>query len=147
MKKIIVIPPRSALGLKNGGQMIFILPDEGITPYDLLVSPEQMKETFEGGEDFRGRVVWKIPKFSFNSQLKLKDKLKALNVKLAFEPNADFTEMTEQMAYISEIQQQTHIAIDEEGVEAAVFTQINYVGGAAPEGRADMILNRPFISK
>lgn len=97
------------------------------------------------GEDFHGRVVWKIPKFSFNSQLELKDTLKALNVKLAFEPNADFTEMTEQMAYISEIQQQTYIAIDEEGVEASAFTQINYLGGAAPEGSADMILNRPFI--
>lgn len=33
---------RSGLGLKNGGQMVFILPDEGITPYDLLVSPEQI---------------------------------------------------------------------------------------------------------
>lgn len=136
---------RSALGLKNGGRMVFILPDEGISTYELLSSTEQIKKIFEEGEDFHGEVVWKIPKFNFNSQLELKDNLKALNVKLAFEPNADFTEMTERMAYISEIQQQTHIAIDEEGVEASAFTQIDYVGSAAPEGRADMILNRPFI--
>lgn len=136
---------KSGLGLKNGGQMVFIIPDEGISPYDLLISSEQMKEIFEGGEDFHGNVVWKIPKFNFNSQLKLKDKLEALNVKLAFESNADFTGITDQMAYINEIQQQTHISIDEEGVEASAFTQIDYVGSATSEGRVDMILDRPFI--
>lgn len=136
---------RASLGLKNGGEMVFILPDEGISPYDLVSSSEKMKEIFEGGENFHGEVVWKIPKFNFNSQLKLKDILKALNVKLAFEPSADFTGMTDQMAYISEIQQQTYISIDEVGVEASAFTQINYVGAVHPEGRADMILDRPFI--
>lgn len=136
---------RSALGLKNGGRMIFILPDEGISIYELLSSTEQIKEIFEEGEDFYGEVVWKIPKFNFNSQLKLRDKLEVLDIKLAFEPNADFTGITDQMAYINEIQQQTRISIDEEGVEASAFTQINYVGSAMPEGRADMILNRPFI--
>ena len=71
--------------------------------------------------------------------------LKELGVKLAFESNADFTGITDQMAYISNIQQETHISIDEEGVEASAFTQIDYTGSAMPEGRADMILNRPFI--
>lgn len=136
---------RAGLGLKNGGRMVFILPDKGISTYELLSSPEQIKEIFEEGKDFHGEVVWKIPKFNFDSQLKLKDKLEALDIKLAFEPNADFTGITNHMAYISEIQQQTRISIDEEGVEASAFTQINYVGSAMPEGRADMILNRPFI--
>ncbi|WP_313758737.1 serpin family protein [Tissierella sp.] len=136
---------RAGLGLKNGGRMVFILPDEGISTYELLSSPEQIKEIFEEGKDFHGEVVWKIPKFNFDSQLKLKDKLEALDIKLAFAPNADFTGITSHMAYISQIQQQTRISIDEEGVEASAFTQINYAGSAMPEGRADMILNRPFI--
>ena len=55
------------------------------------------------------------------------------------------TGITDQMAYINEIQQQTHISIDEEGVEASAFTQIDYVGSATSEGRVDMILDRPFI--
>ena len=49
------------------------------------------------------------------------------------------------MAFISGINQETHIAIDENGVEASAFTQIDYAGAAMPEGRAEMILNRPFI--
>lgn len=136
---------RSALGLKNGGQMVFILPDEKVSPYDLLSSHEEIKEIFEEGEDYHGEVVWKIPKFNFSSRFELIDTLKALNVKLAFQPDADFTGMTEQMAFISDIQQQTQISIDEEGVEASAFTQINYVGSAPPEGRTDMILDRPFV--
>lgn len=136
---------RSNLALKNQGQMIFVLPDEDVSLYDLLSSPAKLKEIFEEGEDFHGEVVWKIPKFKFNSELKLIEILKALNVKLAFESSADFTGITEHMAFISNIQQQTQISIDEEGVEASAFTQIDYDGSAMTEGRADMILNRPFI--
>lgn len=66
---------RAGLPLKNAGQMIFILPDEGISPYDLITSPEQMKEVFEGGESYNGEVVWKIPKFGFSSKLSMTDKM------------------------------------------------------------------------
>lgn len=80
---------RSSLGLKNGGQMVFFLPDKGISPYELISSPEQIKSVFEEGEDFHGEAVWKIPKFNFDSKFKFKDQLEALGVKLALEPSAD----------------------------------------------------------
>lgn len=136
---------RSSLNMKNNSQMVFILPDEEISPYELISSPEQMKVSFEGGEEYHGDVVWKIPKFSFGSKLSLTDALKYFGVSSAFTEDADFTGMTDHMAYISSIMQETHIAIDEDGVEASAFTDIRYVGGAPPEGRAEMILNRPFI--
>ena len=41
--------------------------------------------------------------------------------------------------------QETCIGIDENGVEASAFTKIDYAGAAMPEGRAEMILNRPFL--
>lgn len=136
---------RSGMSLKNGNHMAFILPDEGVSPYDLLASPDRMKETFEGGESFCGEVVWKIPKFSFGSRLALTDALESLGVTSAFLPDADFSGITDHMAYITGVLQETHIAIDEDGVEASAFTQINYAGSALPEGRAEMILDRPFI--
>ena len=49
------------------------------------------------------------------------------------------------MAFIIKIRQETHIGIDEIGVEASAFTQIDYVGAAQPIDRAEMILDRPFI--
>jgi serpin B len=135
----------AGLSLKNAAQMIFILPDEGVSPYELITSAEQMKEIFEGGEGFNGEVVWKIPKFSFSSKLSMTDVIKELGVSSAFTPEADFTGITDHMAYITGVLQETHIAIDEDGVEASAFTQIDYAGSAMPEGSADMILNRPFI--
>ncbi|NLU52939.1 MAG: serpin family protein [Clostridiaceae bacterium] len=136
---------RAGLGLKNAGHMVFILPDEGVSPYDFFASSDKMKEAFEGGEYFNGEVVWKIPKFGFGSKLLLTDALKRLGVSSAFASDADFSGITDHMAYITDIRQETHISIDEDGVEASAFTQIDYSGSAMPEGRAEMILNRPFI--
>lgn len=73
------------------------------------------------------------------------DILKNLGISSAFTPDADFTGITDNIAYITGVLQETHIAIDEEGVEASAFTQIDYAGSAMPEGCAEMILNRPFI--
>jgi serine protease inhibitor len=136
---------RADLGLKNAGRMVFILPDDGISPYTLLSTPEQMRETFKGGENYHGEVVWKIPKFSFGSKLAMNDVLKSFGVRSAFSADADFSHITDHLAYITNVQQETHIAIDENGVEASAFTQIDYAGAALPEGRAEMLLNRPFI--
>ncbi len=136
---------RAALSLKNGGRMVFILPDEGTSPYDLVSSAEKIKEVFRGGEGFNGEVVWKLPKFNFQSQFKLIENLKTLGVREAFEAHADFTGITDHMAFIGNIEQGTYISIDEVGVEASAFTQIDYAGSALPEGRAEMILDRPFV--
>ena len=136
---------RSSLPLKNSGSMVFILPDEGVSVQKLLESPEKLKAAFEGGEQGHGQVVWQIPKFSFGTKYDLKESLKALGVENIFEENADFSGITGEMAFVSGIRQETHIAIDENGVEASAFTQIDYCGAAQPQGRADMILNRPFI--
>lgn len=136
---------RSGLSLKNAGRMIFILPDEGVSPRELLSTPEKMRDVFEGGEDGHGEVVWQIPKFNFGSKFDLVDTLKSLGVNSTFEQAADFSYITDHMAFITSICQETHIAIDENGVEASAFTQIDYAGAAPPQDRADMILNRPFI--
>ncbi len=136
---------RASLDLKNGYEMVFILPDEGVSPYELITTKEEVKQTFEGGESIFGEVVWKIPKFSFGSKLTLNNMLNSLGVNAAFSADANFSGITDHMAYITDVIQETHIAIDEDGVEASAYTQINYMGAARPEGRADMILDRPFI--
>lgn len=136
---------RSGLKLKNGGKMVFILPDEGVSPEELLSSPEKMKEAFEGGECSSGEVVWKIPKFRFGCELDLADMLKSLGIASAFRQDADFSGITDGAAVLSSVRQETQIGIDENGVEASSFTQIMLAGTSAPRGRADMILDRPFL--
>lgn len=136
---------RSALNLKSNGQMVFVLPDEGVSPQDLVGSPARLKEIFVGGTTSNGKVTWMIPKFSDDSDFKLIDTLKKLGVNAAFAPNADFTGITDHQAFISQITQQTHLTIDENGIVASAFTKIDFAGAAMPVGEAEMILDRPFI--
>ena len=136
---------RAGLTLKNAAQMVFVLPDQGVSPYDLLVSPDLTRLAIEGGDGYNGEVIWKIPKFSFSSVFDLKDTLVSLGVEKAFQQDADFSGITDHIAFISRIRQETHIAIDENGVEASAYTKIDYAGAAQPQGRAEMILDRPFI--
>jgi serpin B len=136
----------SALGLKNSGSMVFILPDKGVSIDELLKSPEKAARLFEEENMINGKVIFQIPKFSFGSSLNLKEALNSLGIKEAFKSNADFSGITEGTAFISDIKQESHIAIDEKGVEAAAFTDLHYAGSAPPkEEKAEMILNRPFI--
>ena len=147
---------RSSLGLKNGGSMVFILPDAGLSPQSLLSDAESIRTLFEGGEDGCGEVIWQIPKFDFSTQLALKETLQTLGLEHAFRTpesgdGADFSGMLESSdapgegIFLEEVRQNSSISIDEEGVEAAAFTQIDYCGAAPPDGRAEMILDRPFI--
>lgn len=136
---------KSALGLKNDTGMIFILPDKGVSVNELLSSPEKINEIFNGGENKCGEVKWKIPKFSYGTSLNIKDSLEALGVNYPFGFDANFKGISDANPFISDIKQKTHIAIDEKGVEASAYTELEYDGCALPEGKAEMILNRPFI--
>lgn len=136
---------RSSLNLKGNGQMVFILPDEGVSVSDLISPENSMEALFEDGERYSGEVVWKIPKFKFGTQCNLTKTLQTMGVTNAFQPDADFSEITDDIVFISDVIQHTHIAIDENGVEASAFTQIDYCGAALPNGRAEMILNRSFL--
>jgi serpin B len=136
---------RSSLGLKENGQMVFILPDQGVSISDLISSNQSLRSLFEDGERYMGEVIWEIPKFNYDSKCELSETLKGLGMKKAFETDANFSDITDSPAYISDILQQTHIAINEQGVEASAFTQISYSGMALPEGKAEMVLNRPFL--
>ena len=136
---------RSSLGLKNGGEMVFILPDDGISARELISSPEKLETAFRDGESSWGRVVWQIPKFDFGTSLELTDTLKACGISSAFDKSADFGGITDGSLFISRVSQDTRISIDENGVEAAAFTKIDYNTGTVPSDEAYMILDRPFV--
>lgn len=139
---------QSSLQLKNQNKMVFILPDEGTTTDDMLNDVEKLEQALLGNDSSYGEVVFQIPKFSFGKNYDMKEMLTGLGMEKAFDPDAEFTGIDKKdnpVLFISNVIQGTHIAIDEKGVEASAYTQIDYPGAALPEGRADMILDRPFI--
>ena len=127
------------------GRMVFVLPEEGVTPESLLQRQGFLSELAEGYEG--ARVIWSVPKFDVKSSVDLADALKALGVADAFEADkADFTPLTDNIAYVSSVMQAARVKIDEEGVEAAAYTEIVAKSDGAPEPSpvVEMNLNRPF---
>lgn len=138
----------ASLYLKDGGEMTFYLPDEGVTVEELW-----QQENFLGEElavpTHVVRVNWSVPKFDLRNSLELNEVLQALGVIDAFDGSrADFSPLTEQPAYVESVNQAARVKIDEEGVEAAAYTEVDTNAGDAPPQEMpeeEMNLNRPFL--
>ena len=127
------------------GRMVFVLPEKGVTPESLLQRQEFLTELTG---DYNGAdVIWSVPKFDVKSSTDLKDILKALGVTDAFDrEKADLSPLTDGIAYVDSAMQAARVKIDEEGVEAAAYTEIVANDEAAMEQPpvVEMDLNRPF---
>lgn len=135
---------RAALPLKNAGRMLFVLPDADVGLRELLGSAG-LETLLCGGEEVYSIINWSVPKFRFDSSFDLAPMLKALGVTAAFRPDAAFDGIHAD-AFVSAVRQETHIGVDEKGVEAAAFTRIDVAGAADVEPpRVDMALDRPFL--
>ena len=139
---------RASLYLKDGGRMTFYLPDEGVTVEELLQRKNILNELL-AVDEWVVRVNWSVPKFDLHDSLKLNDALQALGVTDAFDENkADFAPLTEQPAYVESVNQAARVKIDEEGIEAAAYTEVDTNATAAPPQELleeEMNLNRPFL--
>lgn len=139
----------SYLGTDNGCQMMFLLPDEGRAVGEFLENPEKLREAMEAEEEswVDGKVIWKVPKFSFGCSYPLNDTLKAMGMGRMFDGQAEFGGISPEPLQVSSVIQQTHIGVDEQGVEGAAFTMMAMARGALAENEevAEMALDRPFL--
>ena len=142
-----------AKSLESDGDMLFLLPDEGVTPEDLLTDGEAVDFLLSGGRDWANSkyltVNKSIPKFDVASDLDLNPGLMALGVTDVFDSMAsDFSPMTADTPYIyvSKAEHAARAVIDEEGVVATAYTVMAANGaGMPPEEEIDFILDRPFL--
>ena len=135
----------SMVSMKNFGSKWFILPDEGVSTDDILSSSETLEEILTGETNGYGMVTFSIPKFEFTSKFNLAEALKSLGMDHALDSESDYSVISDLSSFISAVKQETYIAIDEVGVEASAFTQIDYCGAGMPQDNAELILDRPFI--
>ena len=142
------------------GEMVFVLPDEGVTPESLLEDPEFLSglkfvdPRWEHADPTTaahwGEIQWSVPKFDVNSNLDLLDTLKNLGVTGLLDPDrSDLSNLTDIPAYLSQALQLARVKVDEEGVEAAAVTILMMDAGSAmpPEDSeiCVMDLDRPFL--
>ena len=145
-----------SLSLENGGAMWFILPDEGISPEELLGREEAMefilsRHKYDWAQQKRLTIHFAAPRFDVSSDLDLIDGLKDLGVRDVFDPAvSDFTPLTTEVADPITVSQAKHAArvmIDEEGCTGAAYTVMIMAAGSAmpPAEEVEFTADRPFL--
>ncbi len=141
----------TTLPFTNGWNMHLILPDQGVTPEQLLQNEECMKMIKSGAlkDTQRLRVNLSMPKFDVSSEYDLKEGLQQLGVKDVFEGDiSDFTPINEEArnVYLNRADHAVRVLVDEEGCEAAAFTVMGAEGACSPPNeKVDFVLDRPFL--
>lgn len=130
----------------NYGRMVFVLPDEGVTPESLLQRQGFLTEL--AGDYNAAELAWSVPKFDVKSSTGLNEALRSLGVTDAFDgTKADFTPLTDNGAAVDSVMQAARVKIDEDGVEAAAYTELVCADSAMMEvpPTVEMELDRPFL--
>ena len=141
--------------------MWYILPDEGVTPEELLQDPQLL--AFLTSEDRSGDyqdnrkylfVNLAVPKFDVSAEVEMTEGLRAMGITDIFDYTvSDFTPLTRDEAmeelgvWLSQAKQATRVLIDEQGCEAAAYIKFQYGAGTGgpPDDEVDFVLDRPFL--
>ena len=131
--------------------MWFLLPDEGVTPEELLSDGGAVDFLLsrENAESKYRIIDLSVPKFDVSADTDLAGALYSLGVTDVFDANtADFSPLTDDPdgIFLSQAKHAARVTIDEEGVVAAAYTVIAACGAAMPpDERVDFTLDRPFL--
>lgn len=139
------------VNIENGDKMWFILPDEGITPEQLINEGKVSEFLNEGKDELLGcEINFSMPKFDITSQLDFIEGMKQLGVTDIFDAEtADFSPLCDNSddIYLNQVDNAVRIAVDEKGVSAASYIVMMYCGSGAPEENPliNFTLDRPFV--
>ena len=138
------------LSMYGGAGMWIVLPDEGTTLQELIDSGEvgAFLADPEAAENRQATVYITLPRFDVSSDLDLIGTLQALGVEDAFDlTKSDFSPLTDEALFVSDVEHAARVKIDEEGCEAAAFTAMMYASGMMlpPDETIDFVCDRPFF--
>ena len=137
------------LPMEGGVGMWILLPDEDSSLQELierggaaaLLCDTQTQETLE-----QTRIKLSLPKFDVENGADLIDHLQRLGVSDIFAPDtADFSPLSEEQAYVSEILHAARVKVDEYGCEAAAFTVVLMKSAATLKEPVEFVCDRPFL--
>ncbi len=140
-------------------QMLLMLPDEGVTPEELLRDPQALAMLCGEWDNARSggyEIALTLPRFDVRSDGLLNDALKTLGVTDAFDMYAaDFSPLnavrgdgTPAQIYLSKALHGARVKVDEEGCEGAAYAVFEMGDGAAPLPETEKIVltfDRPFL--
>ena len=138
------------LSYGNGAySMVILLPKKGHSVSGLVTTLDA-----DGWKELRRKMhsdtrinVW-LPPFESKYHVKLNDILCAMGMPRSFGPKADFKPMSPDALWLSFVQQDAVIKVDEEGTEAAAITSAGMLGAtavAAPPRVINFHCDHPFL--
>lgn len=148
-EKFIAVP--KALGLEYQGTMWLILPNEGISPEDLLTDEEAMffLTTNQKQKKTKDTIVkLSLPKFDISSKLDLRDSMKNLGITDVFDSIlSDFSPMTNDRndIIVASADHSARVTINEEGCTAATFSDVMTTPDSFTPLEINFTLDRPFL--
>lgn len=142
---------RKGLGSGDQSAMWLILPNEGVSPEELLVNEEAM--TFltknQKWKNTKETIVHlSVPKFDVTSDLDLREGMQNLGITDIFDGIlSDFSPMTDARddIFVDTANHSARVTIDEEGCTATAFTVIGMAGESVVSNEINFTLDRPFL--
>ena len=141
--------------LLGSGSMYFLLPEESLSPEELLGREEVMDFLTDAPgrsrtEHRTARVNLAVPKFDVSAQLELREKLETLGVLAVFDDGkADFSPLCpeEDGLSLTRARHGARLMIDEKGVTGAAYTLLGVYGALEPQqlDEVELTLDRPFL--
>lgn len=123
--------------------MTVLLPSQNTT-IDALINSLSSNDWAQLQKDMTpGEIDFGLPKFTLSYEIKLNNALSALGMPTAFTDRADFTKINAKGGLtLSFVKQNTFVAVDEKGTEAAAVT----TGGVSTtSARIPILCDRPFV--
>ena len=132
------------------GSMWILLPDEGVTPKQLIDSGEALAFLNKNWDEKQSKhlvIDMAVPKFDVTASQDLKETLMSLGVTRMFTGAADFSNLTDEDGVcVSSATHDARVKIDEKGCEAAAFTVMMFSKTAMPpDERMEFRVDRPFL--
>ena len=123
-----------------------LLPNEDISldAYISSLNGDSFVKSIENAKANREAVWSTMPKFSYDTELELREALSAMGMAAVFDSQkADFSKISEDDLYVNQVLHKTHISVDELGTKAGAVTAEIMLGAAFIENT--VTLDRPFL--
>lgn len=129
----------------NGAySMTIVLPGDNNTADNVISNLTTAKwNNWLANLDTNNAPLLYLPKLELEYERSLKDVLAALGMGVAFNPGeANFSNISDEQIYISNVKHKTYLKVDEEGTEAAGVTSIGFTTTSVPPS---MLINKPYL--
>lgn len=119
---------------------------DGLPEFEKAMTARKLNNLAEHSR--RAQVSVSLPRFKLETRYELQDELPKMGMRLAFEPQADFSGMSSAESFrIGQVIHKAFCQVDEDGTEAAAATAILMLGSAyeAPPERKVFRADHPFL--